>query len=793
MPNEKEQKDNYNPKEAEPRIQKFWEKEKIYKFNPNSDAPVYSIDTPPPTVSGKMHAGHAFNYTSFDIIARFKRMQGFNLFYPFGTDDNGLATERLIEKMKNVKSKVMKRKDFVKLCLDTLKEIRPGFIADWKKIGMSCDWDIFYSTIDEHCQKISQKSFIDIYEQGREYQKEAPTIWCPECQTAIAQVELKDKEIHSAFNDIVFNADGKELIISTTRPELLPSCVAIFYNPNDARYKQLKGKKAQVPLFNFKVPILEDESADPSKGTGIVMCCTFGDQQDIEWWYSHKLPLKISIDKEGKMNELAKEYQGMSVKEARKNIIEDLKKKGLLRKQEKIIHMVNVHERCSSDVEYLVTRQWFIKYLDLKDKFLELGEKLKWHPEFMKVRYNNWIKGLKWDWCISRQRYFGVPFPVWYCKKCGKVILADKKDLPVDPLVDKPPIKKCHCGSDEFIPEEDVLDTWTTSSLTPRLAIELMPEKIQKKLYPMSLRPQAQDIITFWLFNTVAKSWLHFKKLPWEDTMVTGYVLSADREKMSKSLGNIVEPQLLIEKYSADALRFWACSVKLGEDLPLDEKEFIAGQKTITKLWNAAKFSMQNASDKKPKSIEPFDNWIIIKLNKLIKDCTENFENYEISKPKAEVENFFWHTFCDNYLEIIKDRIYNKKKGSEAAKFTLYSSFLNIIKLFSPIMPHITEELYQLYFKKNAKAKSIHASEWPKSEKSGKNDDELEKLGDRAVEIISNVRREKSKAQKSMKVPIILTIPKEDIKNLKLFMDDLKAVTNAQQIKEGQFSIKLLE
>ena len=596
-------KESYDSKEAEPRLQKFWDSEKIYAFDKNSKKPVYSIDTPPPTVSGSLHIGHAFNFTQFDTIARFKRMSGNNVFFPFGTDDNGLATERLVEKLKGIKARDMKRDDFIKLCLETIKELRKEYIADVKRVGISCDFNIFYSTIDDHCRKISQRSFIDLYEQNREYQKEAPTIWCPECHTAIAQAELKDKEIHSAFNDIVFKSGKEDLIIATTRPELLPSCVAIFYNPKDDRYKKLKGKKAKVPLFNFEVPILEDEKADPSKGTGLVMCCTFGDQTDVEWWKAHNLPLKISIDRHGRMNENAGIYQELNVKDARKKIIEDLKSKGLLRKSEKISHIVNVHERCDTEIEFLVTKQWFIKYLDLKEKFLELGKKLKWHPEFMRVRYDNWIKGLKWDWCISRQRYFGVPFPVWYCEKCSHVILAKRENLPVDPLTDKPPMKECpKCGSKNIIPESDVLDTWATSSLTPRLAIELMPKELEKKLYPMSLRPQAQDIITFWLFNTIAKSWLHYKTLPWQNAMISGYVLDPTGEKMAKSKGNIVKPQDLIEKYSADAMRFWSCASRLGEDVTTQEKEMVAGQKTITKLWNAAKFSMPNAENKKPKN-----------------------------------------------------------------------------------------------------------------------------------------------------------------------------------------------
>ncbi|MEK6835883.1 MAG: class I tRNA ligase family protein, partial [Nanoarchaeota archaeon] len=487
-------------------------------------------------------------------------MNGFNVFYPFGTDDNGLATERLIEKLNNVKSKEMPRQEFINLCLKTLEKIRPEFIQDWKKLGMSCDFSIFYTTINKHSQKISQKSFIDLYKMDREYRKEAPTIYCPNCQTAIAQVELKGQELTSEFNDILFEVEGKVIKISTTRPELLPSCVAVIINPNDERYRDLIGKKVKVPLFNYKVPIIADNKVNPEKGTGIVMCCTFGDITDIDWYNAYNLPLRISINKDGTMNEIAKKYQGLSIKEAREQIINDLKENKLLTSQKHIKHVVNVHERCNTEVEFLITKQWFIKYLDLRKKFLKDGAKLNWYPKFMKNRLDNWIKGLKWDWCISRQRYFGVPFPVWYCAKCHETILADEKQLPVDPLKDKP-LKKCpRCYGKEFIPEKDVLDTWATSSLTPIIAQELFKgKKVHNKLFPMSLRPQAHDIISFWLFNTLVKSQLHFNKNPWKDVAISGYVLYRG-EKMSKSKGNIIEPQEIMNNYGADSLRFWAAS-----------------------------------------------------------------------------------------------------------------------------------------------------------------------------------------------------------------------------------------
>ena len=787
---QKEQKmqvDSYNPKEAEPRIQAFWEKEGVYRFDKKSKKKIYSIDTPPPTVSGSMHVGHAYSYTQQDVIARFKRMMGYNVFYPFGTDDNGLPTERLIEKLKGVKAKDMGRKEFVELCEKSLKEILPDFVSDWKKIGMSCDWSIYYSTIDKHSRRISQRSFIDLYNSKRTYRKSSPSVWCPECQTAIAQAELDDKEEDSIFNDIVFKSGKENLVVATTRPELLSSCVSVFYNPKDDRYKKLKGKMAKVPLFDFEVPILPDEKADPSKGTGLVMCCTFGDQQDIDWWKQHKLPLKVSIDERGHMTSLAGKYQGIYVKKARKQIIEDLKAAGLLLKQQPIKHIVNVHERCATAVEILVTPQWFVNYLDLKEDFIKQGSKLNWYPKFMEVRYQNWVNGLKFDWAISRQRYFGVPIPVWYCEKCSEVILADKNKLPVDPLTDSAPVKKCpKCAHTKFVSEKDVLDTWATSSLTPTIAVELMPKELHNKLTPMSMRPQAHEIIRTWLFYTLAKSYLSNKELPWTDAMISGYVLDPQGEKMSKSKGNTISPQLMIEKYSGDALRFATCAAKLGEDVPFQEKELVAGTKLINKIWNAAKFMAIHLEEKpkKPKKLAPFDEWLIAKMNSVIKNSTESLNGYEYSRSKQEFELFFWQVFCDNYLEIVKDRLYNSNRSKEdidSAKYTLYLALLNVVKLLAPIMPHISEELYQKYFAKKEKIKSVHISGWPEIEKVKADS----ASGDLAIKVLTEVRQFKSQNQKSLKVPVILTLESKDKKALGPFLEDLKAVTAATDVQWG--------
>ena len=785
----------YNYKISEKKWKKFWEKNKTFSFNPKSKGKIFAIDTPPPTISGDIHMGHAFSYTHGDIIARFKRMNGFNVFYPFGFDNNGLPTERLVEREENTKATKMPRKQFNDLCLQVSKKYERKFKDFWETLGLSVDWNLLYTTIDQNVQKLSQKSFIDLYEKGREYRKEAPTIWCPECQTAIAQVELEDKELSSTFNDILFEVEGKHITIATTRPELLPSCVAVFIHPDDERYKILVGKEAKVPLFNYKVPIIADDKVDREKGTGIVMCCTFGDIVDIDWFYKHNLPLKISIRTDGFMDKIAQKYEGLPIKEAREKIIQDLKENNLLTSQKHIKHTVNVHERCGTEIEFLVTKQWFIKYLDLKKQFLEQGKKLNWYPKHMKVRYDNWVKGLQWDWLISRQRYFGVPFPLWYCKNCKGVILAEDSQLPVDPLKENPKNPCEKCKSKGFIPEKDIMDTWATSSLTPQIVASLMP-KAYNKIYPMTLRPQAHDIITFWLFNTVVKSYLHNKKLPWKDVMISGHGLDPQGKKMSKSKGNLIDPVGLLEKYPADAIRFWAAGSRLGDDLPYQEKDVHTGQRTITKLWNASRFTFLQLKDyknKKPKKLEPIDKWILVKLNKIIGVSTQELERYEYSKVKSEVENFFWNTFCANYLEISKDRLYNpQKRGKEAklsAQYTLYHSILSILKLFAPLMPFITEEIYQQHYKNKEKHKSIHISSWPKADKK-LIDKKTEDLGNRFVEIVENVRQHKSQNKKSLKTEIKLTLDKKDYNMLKPTLEDLKAVTSAREIKQGKFSIE---
>lgn len=807
-PHGRELPKKYDPQEEEPKLQKFWEDEGINSFDRNdTERPIYSIDTPPPTVSGKMHMGHAFGNSQQDFIARYKRMQGFNVFQPLGTDDNGLPTQTLIQKLKKVNARDMDRTEFRKLCNDTLNnELKPSYIADWKRLGISCDYNITYSTIDPHCQRISQKSFIDLYNLGREYRREAPAMYCPHCETAISQVECEDREIDSQFNDITFMVGDRKLTIATTRPELLPACVAVFYHPGDKRYQDLKGRKAKVPLFDLEVPILEDERADPEKGTGIVMCCTFGDSTDCEWQKAHNLPIREAIDKSGRMTAIAGKYKDMKIAEARKAIIADMKEQGLLTGQKPICHAVNVHERCGTPIEFIHSKQWFIKYLDLKDDMLRWGDEFRWHPSHMKNRYDNWVQGLQWDWCISRQIFFGIPFPVWYCAKCDEVILAREEDIPVDPMENAPPIDKCpKCGSTEFKPEKDIINTWATSSLTPTIAKELLKGSPTYELLnnnPMDLRPQGHDIISFWLFNTVVKSKMHFEMIPWKNAFINGWMLDSKGKKMSKKLGNIIEPQAMIKKYSADALRYLAGRSKLGDDLNFQEKELVAGKKMINKIWNATKFAIMNLKGFDPNTkiedvaLRPMDYWLLSKLQKTVKECTEQFDEYHYSKASAAAEKFFWSTLCDYYLEICKERLYNPdKRGEEtkrAAQYTLYHAFLDTLKLIAPIMPHITEAVYQLYFAEAEGQKSIHISRWPKVDEHLFNE-QAEVTGDLFIDIIAAVRKFKSEKQVSLKKPIKLIVECDDDHKEKIeeAKKDLCATANATEFSFGKGDIQL--
>ena len=782
-------KENIDFKEMEDKWQKFWESEGIYRADLKKKK-IYSVDTPPPTVSGEMHLGHAFSYSQQDFIVRFRRMlaslNGESVFYPFGTDDNGLPTERLVERLKKVKSKNMSRADFIQLCLKTLKEVTPEFIQAWKNLGVSCDYDAIYSTIDDNTRKMSQKYFIDLYKKGEVYKKDFPTIWCPECQTSIAQAELEDKESNSLFSTLKFKVGEGDLLIATTRPELLGACVAVFVNPQDKRYKKFVGKKVKVPLFNQEVPILEDESAEIDKGTGVLMICSYGDKFDVDAINRHNLEPRVILQTDGTLN--VKGYEGLKVKDARKKILEDLKKNNLIVEQKDITHVVNVHDKCGTEIEFVSTEQWFIKILDKKKKLVAQGKKINWYPEFMFKRYENWVNGLEWDWSVSRDRHFGIPIPVWECKKCNEIILPSEKELPVDPLQTK---KKCPKCKKDAVPENKVLDTWATSSITPQIVDSLTKGKIG---IPFSLRPQAHDIIRTWAFYTIVRGFLHENKIPWENIVISGNV-SLGGEKMSKSKGNVINPKDVMANYGSDALRFWAAGSKLGMDLDYQEKDLVTGKKMVNKLLNASKFVFMNLDDyknDKPKKLEKVDELFLASVGWLVQNCTKSFEKYEYSRAKQDIEQFFWKDFCDNYLEIVKKRVYQGSgDAKKSAQYTLYKSLLTLLKLIAPIMPFVTEEIYQEHFKKTEKDKSIHISAWPVTEIVQK---DLDGFSSYTVFkfVIGMIRQEKSNAQKSMNSECVLTLDKQKLKDIKGLEEDLKSVMNVSKIKEGAFKVEFV-
>lgn len=784
----------YNAKIVEKKWQEKWQEWKIFKFDPENKKPIFSIDTPPPYASAyHLHMGHAMHYSQFEFMGRFWRMKGANVFFPIGFDDNGLPTEKHVEEVYEIDKTKTTREEFKKLCLKETEKIEERFMKPmFMNLGFSCDWDIFYRTIDARCQRVAQLSFLDLYKKGYVYRGKEPTLWCPYHQTALAQAEVEDLERETLLNYIDFELEDKEKItIATTRPEFLPACVGIFVHPEDKRYKRLVGKRAIVPLFGQKVPIMTDEKVDREFGTGIVMICTFGDSTDVEWWRKHNLPLRICINEDGRLNEIAGEYKGLTIEQARGEITQDLKEQGLLGKQEKIAQIVGACWRCDTPVEFIVTEQWFIKTLEFKEQLIKQGKKINWHPSFYRKRYENWVENLGWDWCISRQRYYGVPMPIWYCEKCKEVIVAEEKDLPVNPEKDRAPVKKCpNCSNDKFIPELDVFDTWMTSSMTPQIASRWGEDnEFFKRIFPMSMRPQAHDIIRTWAFYTIFKAWLHHKAIPWRDVMMSGHGLDEHGRGMSKSRGNVVLPEDVIEKYSADAVRLWASSVALGDDLPYAEKDVVKGQRLLTKLWNASRFVSIHLEDYAPKkvSLEVMDRWILSKLNRIIQEGTKKFERYEYSKTKAMVELFFWHDFCDNYIELVKHRLYNPEiygeDSKKAGQYTLYTVLLNSLKLLAPVIPHITEEVYQAIFKNSEKDISIHISKWPKVDE-GYIDEDAERIGEFINSVFSRIRR--YKAEKGL--PLNHELGKATIHTTKKIGVDLEkgieTIRGAMRIKE---------
>jgi valyl-tRNA synthetase len=748
----------YDPASTELKLAAAWQRDGVYRFNPQSDRPVYSVDTPPATVSGSLHLGHVYSYSHADFMARFWRMQGRNVFYPMGFDDNGLPTERLVEKRLGIKAAQLGRSAFIQKCLEISETVEQDYRALWTRLGLSVDWRFTYRTIDAYSRRTSQFSFIDLYNKGRIYQKDAPAIWCPECRTAIAQAELDDLDRMSEYVTLPFewlDSERPSLRIATTRPELLAACVAVFVHPNDPRYTGLAGRQVRVPLFGQQVPVLEDAAADPEKGTGAVMCCTFGDSTDVAWWRTYGLPMVAAIGQDGRMTEAAGAYNGLPVAEARTRIKADLQAGGLILERQATEQTLRVHERCDTPVETIFTRQWFVRVLDAKQELLEAGEQIQWHPEHMRARYRAWVENLNWDWCISRQRYFGVRFPLWYCQACGEIRLARRDSLPVDPL-EQQPDQPCRCGSTSFRPETDVMDTWATSSMTPQIVGRWLEDPadassgLYEQVFPFSLRPQAHEIIRTWAFYTIAKSKFHFNRLPWKEVLISGWGIAGQgMGKISKSKGGGPIPPLeMIERYSADAVRYWAASTGTGKDAVISEEKIQMGARLVNKLWNVAQFSARFLDDFQPEGrrpeLSPADRWILARAQSLIRRTTEWYQRYDYAAAKNEIETFFWGQLADNYLEMSKQRLYaTQEEAGQGARYSLYHSLQVVLKLLAPLLPFVTDEIYTDLFPAENQTGTIHTSSWPKPDPELE-DERAEALGEHLVAIATAVRRYKS-------------------------------------------------
>ncbi|MBU0591157.1 valine--tRNA ligase, partial [Candidatus Micrarchaeota archaeon] len=726
----------------EEKWQKQWETDKIYQFDSkDSKKEIYSIDTPPPFTSGELHMGHVLSYSFFDFAARYKRMQGFNVYYPQGWDCQGFPTEVKVEK----KYGRLPAPQFREKCVEWTKEMIARMKAQMNDMGFSPDWDYEYRTMEPEYHRKVQLSLIMMYKDKLVYRDKYPVYWCPRCVSAVAKAELDDETKNGTLNHIKFTGpENEELIIATTRPEMLVACEAVLFNPEDERYTALKGKKVKTPLGK-EVPVFADKEVDKEFGSGLVMVCTFGDKMDVVWMHRHKLPLYEAIDQYGKMKN-AGELNGLKVEDARKKIIEMLEAKGKIVKKEQLNQTYKVHDRCKRPVELLPSLQWFADIRTTAKAIKEMAHNIKWIPDFGISYLIDWVEGAEWDWVISRQRAFGTPLPFYYCE-CGKTVPADESELPFYAEKAKP--KKCECGK-EMIPETSVCDCWVDSSITP-LIISGWPDDKEKmaKLYPATLRPQGVEIVRTWAFYTIYRSGVALTKTPpFKEILLNGNVLAPDGKKMSKSIGNIISPTELLKEYPTDAIRQWAAmSGAMAKDRPFSYEDIKYAKSFLTKLWNATRFieGLGNAdNEQQPKQLATIDKWILGRMNATIKECTEHMDRYEYQSLITKVQQFFWHDFCDNYLEYVKHRTYADKEGKShltksAALWTLNTVLLNTIKLLAPITPHISEEIYnELFAGKASKTDditSITKQEWPKP--GSEYNDDVEK-----VVILSNIIKE---------------------------------------------------
>ena len=740
----------------EKKWQKKWEEMGIYHFDwEDKKRPIFSIDTPPPYASGEFHMGLVLNWTYFDIVARYKRMRGYNVYLPQGWDCHGLPVEVEVEKKQKIKKTDLPPDQFRRLCEELVNEYIDIMKEATTRLGYSIDWTTEYKTMDPDYWRRTQLSFIILYKKGFIYRGTHPINWCPRCETAIADAEVVYETRKAQLHRIKFRLEsGAFLRIATTRPELLPACVAVAVNPEDDRYKEYIGKKIHVPTTNRTVEVITDDLVYPDFGTGVVMICTYGDKADVKSVVKHNLPVIICIDEKGRMTENAEKYAGLGIEEAKKAVIADLKDEGLLDKTETINQEVGLCWRCRTPIEILEREQWFMKTRILTDEVEKNALEIKWHPDYMKHRLIDWAKSLEWDWVISRQRVFATPIPLWYCKKCNEIVLAEPNWVPIDPRMENPRIDSCpKCGSKEFTPEKDVLDTWFDSSITCAVHAGWPDQEDWRRLFPADMHPSGIDIIRTWAYYLMVRHLALFNEKPYKSCLINGMVLGTDGREMHKSLGNYVTSQEVLSKYGADAIRQWAAGGgATGSDIPFRWQDVEYGWRFLIKLWNASRFVSNMLKDYGPKehsryTLQPLDKWILSKTEKLTEKVTDALEKCQFNIVMEETRNFMWHIFCDCYIETVKHRLYKPDVYGEekrrAAQYTLYTVLHRILQLLAPITPHVTEEIYQLMYAEKNAYRSIHVSSWPIPE-ARRIDEDAEKLGDLIMAVITEVRREKA-------------------------------------------------
>ena len=771
----------YDCASIEKRWQEMWREDAVYRFDPKSDKPIYSIDNPPRYTSGPLHLGHATGYSLIDFAARYRRMKGFNVFFPLCFDVNGTPIEVKVEKKHNITKLDLPRAEYRKLCSDYANGFIDEMTHHFEILGESMDPSIYYQTDAPYYRRVTQISFAKLFKKGLVYKANFPVNWCPRCMTALADAEVEYEDNVNKLNYIKFQIAGgspdEYVMVATTRPELLCTCKCVAVHPDDKEKQHLIGKELVVPLTGRLVKVISDPKVQMEYGTGNVMICTIGDKDDLEWAMKYHFEMEKGIDETGKMTALAGKYEGMPVKEAREAAIEDLREQGILVKQEDNPQNVSICWRCHTPIEYLQVPQWFLKTTSLKEQVLKRADEIKWYPEFMKIRLQDWTNSLAWDWVLSRQRIFATPVPVWECEKCGHAVCATEEMCYCDPTEDKPPVEKCpECGG-ELIGCTDVFDTWMDSSGSALYNTfwERDPE-LFKKMFPMSMRPQSHDIIRTWAFYSILRSEQLEQSKPWDDVMIHGFIMAPDGTPMHSSIGNVIDPIPILENYGADALRYYAATCSLGIDHAFREKDVIRGKKLSIKVFNIGQFVSRFIKDvpKTCDSLRTADRWIISKFSKVVKAVTEYLDVYQFDKAMKEVEGFIWHEFADNYVEMVKAR------SDDAVRYTLYNVFLGCIKMLAIFQPHITEDVYQEHFKAIDGNKSIHLTAWPEPIFI---DEDAEVEGDALSKVLAEIRAWKSERKIPLNAELsMIEFVGAEAKLLETSKADISETTKAKEV-----------